>query len=151
MRTDVAHNFQMASFQRFALDMEWGIAFLLFIGDVCAQIAKGIYQNAYRAVLHALGTRDGVFASGRSQVSGHESHGSTCGFDIDDLWHILEGCNNYLCIITVAQVVGLDVASCHRTDDERSVADTFGCRQVDACVELAWSLDCIFHILYSAV
>lgn len=98
--------------------MEWGITFLLLVGDVGAQIAQGIYEDADRTVLHALGARDGMFAGGGREIGGHETHGCAGCLDVDDLWHILKGCNDYFRVIAVAQVVGLDMASSHRTDYE---------------------------------
>ena len=124
MRTDIAHYLQVSSFQRLASDVEWGITFLLLVGDVGTQIAQGIYEDADRAVLHALGAGDVMFACGGREIGGHETHGRAGGLDVDDLWHILKGCNDYFRIIAVAQVVGLDMASSHRTDYESSVANT---------------------------
>ena len=135
----------MSSFQRLASDVEWGITFLLLVGDVGAQIAQGIYEDADRTVLHAFGARDGMFAGGGREIGGHETHGRAGRLDVDDLGHILKGCNDYFRIIAVAQVVGMDMASSHRTDYESSVADTLGCWQVDTCVQLAWCLDGIFY------
>ena len=145
LRTDIAHYLQVAAFQRLASDVEWGITFLLLVGDVGAQIAQGIYEDADRTVLHALGAGDGMFARGGREIGGHETHGCAGCLDVDDLWHILKGGNDYFRVIAVAQVVGLDMASSHRTDYESSVADTLGCWQVDTCVQLAWCLDGIFY------
>lgn len=86
-----------------------------------------------------------VCSPGVAEIGGHETHGCAGCLDVDDLWHILKGCNDHFRVIAVAQVVGLDMASSHRTDYEGAVADTLGCWQVDTCVQLAWCLDGIFY------
>ena len=144
MRADVAYYLQVTAFQRLAFDVERRISLVLLVGDVGTQIAQGVYEDADRAILHAISTRDGMFARCRGKISCHESHGGACCLDVDDIRHILEGGDDNLGVIAVAQVARLYAASSHRTDDEGSVADTLRCWQVDTCIHLARCLYCIF-------
>ena len=52
----------MSTFQWLTYDVEWRIALFLFILYISSEVAKGIYQDSNRAVLHALGTCDGMLA-----------------------------------------------------------------------------------------
>ena len=141
----------MSAFQWLTYDVEWRIALFLFILYVSSEIAQGIYQDSNRAVLHALGTCNGMLARCSRKISGHKAHGSTGSLDVDDIRHIAQCRNDDFCIIAIAQVVRLQLASRHGIDYQCTVADTLGSWQVDTCIELAWSLDCIFHFLLVSI
>ena len=141
----------MSAFQWLTNDVEWRIALFLFILYISSEVTQGIYQDSNRAVLHALGTCDGMLARCSRKIGGHKAHGGTGSLDVDDIRHIAQCCNDDFCIIAIAQVVGLQLASRHGIDYQCTVADTLGSWQVDTCIELAWSLDCIFHFLLVSV
>ena len=141
----------MSTFQWLTYDVEWRIALFLFVLYISSEVAQGIYQDSNRAVLHALGTCDGMLAWCSRKIGGHKAHGSTGSLDVDDIRHIAQCRNDDFCIIAIAQVVGLQLASRHGIDYQCTVADTLGSWQVDTCIELAWSLDCIFHFLLVSI
>ena len=128
MRTHIAWNLQQSAFERPARDAEWGIAILAGITDVGTQFAQGVYQYSDRAMLHALRSCNRVRTSHYTQIGSHKAHRCSGSLDIDFLWHVAQGIDDDLRIITVAQVLGQIPATAEGIDDESSVRDAFRCR-----------------------
>ena len=121
LRTHVALNFQQSALQLSARDAEWGIALFACIADVGTQFPQCVHQDADRPVLHALRTRQYVRAWCHTQVGRHKSHGGSCRLDIDLLGHLLQGTDNHLRIVAVAQVLGQMLSAAERIDDQGTV------------------------------
>ena len=47
----------------------------------------------------------------------------------------MQGAHDDLRVVTVRQVVGNGLTAGKGLDDQHSVADAFGCRQVDGCLQ----------------
>ena len=97
-------------------------------------------------MLHALRPCNRVRTSHYTQIGSHEAHRCSGSLDIDFLWHVAQGIDDDLRIITVAQVLGQIPATAEGIDDESSVRDAFRCWQSDGAFEHAGSRKSIlFH------
>ena len=76
-----------ASLQFLSCDAQGWESGLFGIFYLSTQFAQSIHQYAYRAMAHAFGAGDDVCACGDAQVSGQESHGSSCCHDVYGMGH----------------------------------------------------------------
>ena len=123
LRTDVAGNLQIASFERTSLDAERRIALVGNVFDVGTEIAQRVNEYAYGAVLHAFGSGDDVLAGRYGQIGCHEAHGCACRLDVDDVGIAHQGIHYNLRVVAHRKVLRQHIAVGQSVYNERAVAD----------------------------
>ena len=99
-----------------------------------SQLAKGVDQNLYRALLHTGGACDNPLSRSGTQISGQKAHSGSGCHDVYSLFTFGQGFYHDLGIIAIGQVFRRINAFTQRIDDECTVADTFGSWQLDCCL-----------------
>ena len=146
LRTDVASHVQRTAKQRLTLDEQGRKTLLAHVADVGTQTAQGIHQHTYRAVLHALCSRQHVFLTGTYRQQGrHKTHGRTTSLDIDFIRIVAQRTNHHSRVVTVRQVLGHHAPTRQRMNHQRTVRYTLRCRQLGRMTQLTRSRNCILH------
>ena len=83
LRTHVARQGDVALVECRSRDAERREAFVLYIFDVSAQFAKGIYQDADGTLLHAFGASEDAGSRCDGEICREETHGRTGSLDVD--------------------------------------------------------------------
>ena len=75
------------------------VSVVLWMGT---QFTEGIDQHFDGALLHPFGTGNDSVSRSDGQVGGKESHGGTCGHDVDGFTRLcMKGTNHDLCIVAI--------------------------------------------------
>ena len=148
LRADVARHLDVSALKRAPFDAQRWIALLAQVFDVGTQVSQRVYEDAYRALLHAVGAREHVFARRGSEVSREEAHRRARSLDVYLVRAALHCVDNHLRVVAHREVLRQDVAARQRMNDERAVADALRCRQSDCSVNC---LGCSYGVLHDAV
>ena len=118
-----------------SVNLQGRVSFSFSVADIGSQRAKGIDQQADRALLHAGTAGKQPLAGARAEVGGEEAHGGAGGMDIDDGYPglgtqgavllLFQGANHHGGVVAIAQVLGALMASAQGMEDEGTVADAF--------------------------
>ena len=104
MRADVSGQGHFLAIEPVTRDVQRWKAFIGCIGDLCAQTAQGIYQDADGALLHTGCSCQDMGARRDAEVSREETHGCACRADVDGLCRVVKGLDQDARIVAITKV-----------------------------------------------
>ncbi len=103
--------------------------------DFSPKFTEGIDKQANRPLLHSLRASYDMSSRNGGEIGGQETHRCACRTDIDKAEVRVKRVKNHAGVVRIREPVRRHLAMAERSEEEQTVTDTFGSREIDYAAE----------------